>query len=204
MAEIPKNRRGQIPIEYYTERLKKLDEQYHWPLENKETRRETRDKIHAKFPYVVTYSGYYGKFGLLDDMEEWCREQFGIADGECLWDECPQSWDTWYKNTGLEAQLDKELAEERKKNPKPDEKNKKALKKWQDDHTSHDIITKHFDMIAKLEGKPPEDHYHTGKWTAHFVMKTGYDYGYEDYCFENEEDAFYFKLMWAEEAERRA
>jgi len=195
---------GQIPIENYIERLKKHEKEYHWPIEDKETNKTIREKIHAKFPYVVTYSGYYGRCSLLDDMETWCREQFGLADGECRWDDCEQAWEKWYKETGLENQLDKELSEEQKNNPTPDEKDKKSMKKWRDNDTSHDIINDHFTMVKTIEGQPPEDHYHIGKWTAHFVMKTGYDYGYQDYCFRNEEDAFYFKLMWAEEAERRA
>ena len=65
------------------------------------------------------------------------------------------------------------------------------------------IIKEHFDMLEKRTDAP-DSHSHVGIWTSFFVCKIGYDEGYEDYCFKNAEDALYFKLMWAEEAERRA
>ena len=57
--------------------------------------------------------------------------------------------------------------------------------------------------MVKTRLDDPGDHSHWGIWTSFFICKTNYDYGYEDYCFKNLEDAFYFKLIWAEEAEKR-
>lgn len=194
----------QVSLEDYIKRLRKQDPAYQWPLEKHKERETKRQKFHREFPYVITYSGYYGHGGLLDNMEDWCRKEFGDSDGECHWSKCPESWDTWYEKAGWEDVLMKELDEEHKRNPKPDEKDKKAMKKWRKIDDARDIIGKHFEMIKTVGGQPPDDHFHTGTWTYHFVMKTGYDYGYEDYCFKNHEDAVYFKLMWAEEAERRS
>lgn len=198
------NKMGQVSLKNYITKKQKGDPKYRWPLEGMDKKETKRQKIHKGFPYVVTYHGHYGLGSLLNDMEDWCRKNFGDCDGECYWEECPESWETWYGKTGLEDILDKELNDERKIYPKPDIDDEKAMKQWVKKDNARDVIGKHFEMIKTVEGQPPEIHYHTGKWMSFFIMKTGYDYGYEDYCFKNEEDAFYFKLIWAEEAEIRA
>lgn len=190
---------GQIPIEQYFEKLRKGKPEYQWPLERIGERQTKREKIHEEFPYIITYSGNYGYGGgwLLDDMKDWCRKQFGDEHGECHWHGCEWDWDRWHRESGLEEELDRDLDARGKR---PVEKEKKALKKWQD--VTSKIIDEHFEMM-KTRFDAPDDHSHWGTWTSFFVCKTGYDYGYKDYCFKNLEDAFYFKLMWAEEAERR-
>ncbi len=193
---------GQVPIEDYIKMIQKSDPAYQWPLENIEKKKTKRQEIHEKFPYVVTYCGHYGHGSLLDDLSDWCRDKFGDCDGECHWRGCELDWDKWHQESGLEDILMKALNDERENHPKPDEKDKKAMKKWEKEDNARDIIGEHFEMI-KTRTDAPEEHSHEGIWTSHFVMKTGYDYGYEDYCFKNEEDAFYFKLINDEEAERR-
>ena len=64
-------------------------------------------------------------------------------------------------------------------------------------------MDEHFEMLKHRKDAPGE-HSHWGVWRAYFVTKTGYDYGYQDFCFKNLEDAFYFKIMTAEEADKRA
>lgn len=187
----------QVPIERYFEKLRKSDPKYHWPFEREKEGRSKRQKIHKDFPYVVTYSGNYGPGWLLDDMQDWCRDQFGDSDGECHWRGCKQSWDYWYKGTGLEDELEDALYA---RGPRP--KNKKMLKKWE--KIGDKLIDDHFMIIESRTDSPSDDHSHIGIWAHHFVCKIGYDEGYEDYCFKNPEDAIYFKIMWEEEAERRA
>lgn len=45
--------------------------------------------------------------------------------------------------------------------------------------------------------KPVEEHGHSGKWTTLWLRKTGYDYGFEDYCFQNPEDRDEFVASFA-------
>lgn len=189
----------QIPIEQYFEKLSKQGPEYQWPREREKGRREEREQTHKEFPYVVTFSGLYGRGCLLDDMQDWCREQFGDEHGECEWYNCEWDWDRWHRESGLEDELDREMYEG-SIGPRPKSEDKEVWDNWQKE--SSKLIDKHFDM---LEGRldAPGDHSHWGIWSSFFVCKIGYDEAYQDYCFKNEEDAFYFKLMWAEEAERR-
>ena len=152
-----------------------------------------RKTLHARFPYVITYKGHYGP-GILDDMDDWCREHFGDMHGECNWSECEWDWDKWHEESGLYKQLNNELYCEVERN-----KDCEIHREW-----SSTIINEHFKMIEE-EYFPdqPGEHSHKGTWTSNFIVKTGYDYGYQDYCFENEEDAFYFKIMWDEEASKQ-
>jgi len=140
----------------------------------------------------------YGPGSLLDDMNDWCREKFGDKHGECYWRECEWDWDHWHEKTGLEAQLDKELySNSGSRGSRPDrDKDPEAWDKWQE--IGDKIIDDHFKMVEKRIDAPG-DHCHWGIWTSHFVCKTGYDYGYEDYCFKNISDAVYFKLVWIED-----
>ena len=176
-------RRIKMRIEQYIEHVKTLDEKYHWIVKDYEKRLPEREQIHKKFPHVITYRGHYGEGSLLDDMTNWCRQYYGNSDGKCHWRKCNLSFDVWHKNTGLEDKLE-------------------ALLNNCADDEGDNIIDNHFKMI---EDRPdfPKEHCHIGVWTSFFVVKTGYDYGYEDYCFKNKEDALHFKLIWDEEAERR-
>lgn len=178
-------------LEQYMEYLKEQDEKYHWPLENFEKRIPERAEIHKDFSYVVTYAGHYGHGAQLDAMDAWCREKFGDEHGKCHWRGCEHSFDKWYEDNGFEEEIDRlydEIA-----GPRPDRKKKRAWNKWQ--KITGKIIDEHFEMIEKRIDKPGE-HWHKGIWTGYFVVKTGYDYGYQDYCFKNPEDAFYFKIIW--------
>ena len=185
-----------MTVDQYMAHLKTQEAQYQWPIKLLDKMGPKRAAIHAEFPFVITYPGHYGCGSLLDDLEDWCRDAFGDAHGECHWRGCLLSFDYWYKNEGYEDQLDKELYDDM-----PDKKDKKAYKKWERRYDK--ILNVHFDMIKK-HPDAPEDHSHKGIWTHHFVVKTGYDYGYEDFCFKNLENAFYFKLIWDEEASKRA
>lgn len=187
----------QIPIEQYFEKLRNSDPKYHWPLERAEERRPEREAIHKEFPYVITYSGIYGHDGLLDNLQDWCREQFGERDGECQRRECELSYEHWCKEIGFDDALDEALDEI---GPRPDKKDRKALKRWDKEYGI--IVDDHFKILEERTDAP-DKHFHQGKWTSHFVCKIGYDEGFEDYCFKNAEDALYFKIMWEEEAERR-
>lgn len=183
-------------VEEYMEYLKTTDKSYQWPIESFEKRLPERKKLHQNFPYVVTYPGIYD---WLDHMEDWCREKFGNRHGKCSWDDCEFSFDKWYEDNNF----DELLHQEQLKNcgVRPDrEKNKKEWDIWHD--KSSDVIHKHFEMIKKRLDSPHE-HSHKGIWTTIFLVKTGYDYGYQDFCFKNEEDAIYFKLMWDEENVKR-
>lgn len=191
---------SQIPIDQYFEKLRKSDPEYRWPIKDADSKKSKRKLIHEKFPHVITYSGHYGPGSLLDDMEDWCREKFRDRHGECYWIGCEWDWDRWHEEVGLEAQLDSQLYHlNRGSRPNRDD-NSEAWDKWQE--IGGKIIDDHFKVVEKRLDAPGE-HCHWGTWTSHFICKTGYDYGYEDYCFKNISDAVYFKLMWHEEAERR-
>jgi hypothetical protein len=187
----PKN----ASFEEYMSYLKTLPEIYQWPLKGLDKLQETREKTRNEFPYVVTYKGGYNP-GIHDDMEDWCREQFGDAHGECNWTECPYGYEYWYENSGMEALLDKnlEVCGER-----PDRDDTKEWEEWRE--CGDRIIGDHFAMV---EDHPdaPGDHSHKGRWKTVWLRKTGYDYGYQDYCFKNAEDAMFFKIFWDEDASR--
>ncbi len=189
---------GQIPIETYFAELRKLDPKYHWPMERDKDKESKREKTHAEFPHVVTFSGHYGHGMLLDEMQDWCREHLSDRHGECHWHYCEFSFDKWYDDNNIDQELDDEI--EKQIGPRPERKRKRAWEKWF--KKSNPITNKFFDELC-LRLDSPDDHSHIGVWTSLFICKTGYDYGYEDFCFKNLEDAFYFKLMWAEEAEKR-
>lgn len=190
---------GQVSIEQYFERLNEYGSEYQWPKKSEHERREEREQVHKEFPYVITYSGNYGRGCLLDDMQDWCREQFGDEHGECCWTGCEWDWERWHEEVGLEDELDRKTWEG-PHGPRPDSKDKKAWNKWQ--KINNKIIDEHFEMAeARLDA--PGEHSHWGIWTTFYICKIGYDEAYQDYCFKNVEDAFYFKLMWDEEAERR-
>ena len=42
------------------------------------------------------------------------------------------------------------------------------------------------------EYRNPGKHSHQGVWTTLWLAKTGYDFGYTEFCFKNEEDYFQF------------
>lgn len=188
----------QVSLEDYINRLQKQDSKYQWSLEKFGEKKIRRQEIQKEFPYVVTYCGHYGPGSLLDDLTDWCREKFGLRHGECQWRECEYSFDKWYHENKFEEEMDR-LTDE-KAGPRPDRKKKRAWSKWH--KISGEVIDEQFKIIEARKDKP-EEHSHKGIWTSFFVMKTGYDYGYEDFCFKNQEDVFYFKLMWAEDAEKR-
>lgn len=169
-----------MTLETYLEKVRAQDKQNHWVIDNYDKIKLERYKLHKKFPYVITYRGSYNLF---DNINNWCREKFGDEHGKCYWDDCEFSWLRWYKKMGFENQLENEL-----------DTNK-------DGDEAYKIIDNHFKIIEdRLD--TPHDHSHKGIW-ATFFLKTGYDYGYNDYCFKNIGDAVYFKLNWHEEAERR-
>ena len=172
-----------MDLESYLEQLKTFDESYQWPLEGYNKRLPERLKVHEEFPYVITYPGLYCSGGMLDEMEKWCRETFGDRHGKCNWRGCDFNWERWHEETGLEDLLYEQLDQCK-------------------DGESGNIIDRHIEKYQH-HIDAPGNHSHKGIWTSFFVVKTGYDYGYEDYCFKNQGDAVYFKIMWDEEIERK-
>ena len=165
-----------MKFDEYIEYIKTKDEQYQWPLEKIEERLIERKKVHKEMPYIVTVATDY--YHLDDDVEPVCREKFGPRHGECGWRECEFSWDTWHIETGLRAELDAKLY------PRSKNKNDEGTK----------YITDHFAMIEKRIDNPGK-HCHWGVWTTFWIVKTGYDYGYQDFCFKYEEDWLRFLFM---------
>lgn len=151
-----------------------------------------RKSNHERFPYIITYKGHYNP-GILDEMDDWCHEHFGDKHGECDWRGCEWDWDKWHEESGLDKHLQNELYNEIEHNKDSD-----LHSEW-----SSTIINVHFEIIN--EGyffDQPGDHCHKGVWISRFIVKTGYDYGYQDYCFKSGEDAMYFKIIWDEEANK--
>lgn len=182
-------------VEEFIEELKTKDKMYQWPIERFEKKKPERDELHKEFPYVITYKDYYPN---LDDIENWCRDKFGDEHGKCKWSGCEWSFDSWHIGTGLRKELDELLYNEVRR-PKNDDSPEYKL--WDEYHDL--IMDAHFDMIKNDLYDKPGEHCHMGTWRSFFIIKTGYDYGYEDYCFKNEEDAVYFKLMWDEIASKK-
>lgn len=58
-------------------------EQY---LEKSKTISDEQYKI-EEFPFIVSFEGYYGPCGILDEMENWCIKCFGLPHGECRYEE---------------------------------------------------------------------------------------------------------------------
>lgn len=176
-----------VSLDQYMEYLKTLKPMYRWPIKDFKSKKVKRKKVHKDFPYVITVEADHY---FLDDIEDWCRTMFGNYDGECNWDGCKKSWETWYEETGLEKELDDELYRIRKKHGDQTSKDKKISSK---------AMTKHFDMVEKREDAPKE-HSHNGTWMRFYVVKTGYDYGYQDFCFKDIAAAVHFKLIWKGES----
>lgn len=152
--------------------------------------RAERIQNDPEFPYVVTYAGDH--WGLLYDLESWCRNHLGDEHGECNWDECEFSFETWEQKTGLEKQLDIKLNQIKATCDDGDLRQKLMSQ----------TIDEHYKMCeSRLDC--PGDHSHRGVWKSHYVIKTGYDYGYQDFCFRNLDDAIHFKLTWEGEANDR-
>lgn len=184
----------QKPLEEYLERIRQSDKMYQWPLKDYEKRQPTRLAVHEEFPYVVTWNGPYEFF---DDLEDWCREHISDKHGECHWHFCEHSYNKWFDESNLDDVLDKRINDEL--GPKPNQKkNKKKYDKWFEKY--HKIVTNFFDNDVESRIDAPGKHSHWGVWTSIFFLKTGYDYGYCDFCFKNVEDAVYFKIMNSEQA----
>lgn len=165
-------------LDEYIEYIKNSEEKYQWPLEKLDERLIEREKVHKEYPYVVTVAlNYYS----MDDINDILREKLGDQGGECGWRECEFSYATWHKETGLENQLQRKLYPLNKK-----QKDELAIRS--------DYITEHYAMIDKRLDKPGK-HSHWGVWTTFWIVKTGYDYGYNDYCFKHDIDWLRF-LFW--------
>lgn len=158
----------------YIENIRTAEGKYKWSferLEKLEKQLIKRKKIHMEMPYIVTVeSDYYW----LDEVDIILRETFRDKHGECEWEECEFSFDTWHIKTGLRASLNAKLS------------------RREEDETDH--IKDHFDMIEKRLDKPG-NHSHKGIWTTFWIIKTGYDYGYQDFCFKYEVDWLKFLFM---------
>ena len=165
-----------MKFEEYIEYLKNGKEDYKWPLEKLDERLVERKKVHKEMPYIVTVASDY--YHLDDDVDPVLRDTFGPKHGECGWRECEFSYDTWHKETGLEAELQNKLYP--------------RVKGEEEARTDH--IKEHFAMIEKRIDKPGK-HCHKGKWTTFWIVKTGYDYGYQDFCFKYEVDWLKFLFM---------
>lgn len=175
-----------MKFEEYFRKILKKDKSYHWPINFFKTHRSERQILHNKFPFVVTMCGYSGAGDDLEVMETWCYNHIGLKDGICTWYECEHSFDRWYDESNFNDILEEDLSSlSLKYNKNTSEYCIKSSK----------LIKHHFDMIQQKYQKP-EIHNHTGDWNIHFIMKTGYDYGYQDFCFKHEHDAIHFKLIW--------
>lgn len=175
-------------VEEYIEHVKTQDEMYHHVIEGFEKQKPARSAVHNEFSHVVTYSDYFPN---LDEMEDWCHNKFGDEHGECKWDSCEWSFSKWHIESGLRKELDTLLYE----TPKP-ERDTPEFELWGEYHSL--ILEAHYDMIKNDIIDKPWDHCHKGTWRSYYIIKTGYDYGYQDFCFKNIEDAIYFKLIWDE------
>lgn len=176
--------------EDYVEYLKTNDHDAHRHVKSFRKCMLRRKKFKKEYPYVVTYEGSYY---FHDDMENWCRENISDKHGKCTWDDCPYSFDFWYR----ENRFDELLYQREKKQlgPRPEYEDKEKWDIWQEG--VHKIISDHYDKIHDMLDCPGE-HSHKGVWETLWLEKTGYDYGFQDYGFKNLEDAFHFKLIWDE------
>ena len=141
-----------------------------------------------RFPYVVKYEDHFDVF---DYMEDWCREHFGDKDGKCDWSKCELHFDKWYDDNNFDEILYQQKLEIC--GPRPDPNDREALKIYWE--KTRKVNRDFFDKLDEREDMP-QDHSHTGIWTTVFAGKTGYDYGFQNFYFKNEEDAVYFKIRW--------
>lgn len=172
-----------INLKDYLKGLLKLDPKYRWPIPQVKAGAAERKKVHKKFPYVVTIENDHYT---LDDIEGWCNRMFGHENGKCNWIGCVDSYERWYNESGLEDQLDCELDASDKKYGRRSKKGKEMSTK---------LIEDHFAMV-KTKKDAPKEHNHIGTWRTFYIVKTGYDYGYEDFCFKNKAEAIHFKMIW--------
>ncbi len=84
---------GDDPVLKYWEWLLTLPLPYQWPWDDFTKRTNERDQTHRKFPYVVTIDSNKES---IDNMVDWCWEEFGPKSGECNRKEC------WENGTKVE------------------------------------------------------------------------------------------------------
>lgn len=156
-------------FEQYMDYIGEQEEKYQWPLKGLAKIQKERREIWKEFPYVVTVAAdHYW----IDDVNNICRANFGDMHGQCWWRECEFSFDVWYEKNNFDELLDKyEETEEYKEH-----------------------ANKYWNMIENRIDHPGE-HWHKGVWTTNYLTKTGYDYGYEDFCFKHEVDWLKFIFL---------
>lgn len=163
-------------FEQYMEYLGTKKKKYQWPLDGLKNIQKKRREIWKEFPYVITVAASYY---WLDDVNDICRANFGDRYGECYWRDCEFSFDTWFENNKFIDKLDKiEKLDQGQ-----------GLSK-----ASKSLSDEYWKMIENRIDKPGE-HWHKGVWTTNYLTKTGYDYGYEDFCFKHEVDWLKFIFL---------
>lgn len=134
-----------------------------------------------KFEYIVPVKDHnWGH----DDLEKECWQTWGPKWGKC--DDaplCEYDFDRWYYTQPYQDILDKKLDSCRKDDTADIEK----------------IIKDHFNWVFELPDCPRDHSHPYGIWSTKWVKKTGYDYGIQNYLFENQEDAVYFTLTFMKE-----
>ncbi len=158
-------------FEQYMHYISQQEEKYQWALEGLETIQKERREVWKEFPYIITVAAdHYW----LDDVNDICRINFGERYGQCYWRECEFSFDVWYEKNKFDDALDKI------------EKHTNKATRIQSDA--------YWKMIENRIDKPGE-HWHKGVWTTNYLKKTGYDFGYSDYCFKYEVDWLKFIFL---------
>ena len=158
-------------FEQYMEYVGKQKKKYQWPSEGLKNIQQKRKEIWKEFPYVVTVAGdHYW----IEDVADICRANFGARHGRCYWGKCEFSFNVWYDKNKFDEELDK-------------------IEKHQN-KTSRVLSDAYWKMIEARIDKPGE-HWHKGVWTTNYLAKTGYDYGYDDFCFKHEIDWLKFIFL---------
>ncbi len=163
-------------FEQYMEYIGTQKKKYQWPLEGLKKIQKERREVWKEFPYVITVAADHYQ---VDEVTNICRENFGDRHGQCWWTECEYSFDVWYEENKFNDKLDKI----------------EKLDKGQGLTKAAKVLSdEYWEMIEERVDKPGE-HWHKGVWTTNYLTKTGYDYGYDDFCFKNEVDWLKFLFL---------
>lgn len=177
--------------EYHANHIKWLKEKGHNAEHREQMYEKAKHRVpNPQFPYSVLGEAYHGTF---DDIEDIAWKTLGPAHGECSkeWQEtkdgychyhCPDIdiddtlherwWNAW--DTGFRKRPWQWILKRLRLKPR---------NYWRSKYATFEEF---FDHV--YEGPENFEHSHIGVWRTQYLIKTGYDYGFQRFEFRRKQD----------------